>query len=31
MSRISIPDLAIAFMDEREEPQHVRRRFTVGS
>lgn len=29
-SRISIPDFAIAMVDELEKPQHVRRRFTVG-
>ena len=29
-SRISIPDFAIALVDEFEKPQHVRRRFTVG-
>jgi len=29
-SRISIPDYAIALVDELERPQHVRQRFTVG-
>ncbi|MGZ3411477.1 MAG: NAD(P)-dependent oxidoreductase [Xanthobacteraceae bacterium] len=29
-SRISIPDFAIAMVDELEKAQHVRRRFTVG-
>jgi putative NADH-flavin reductase len=29
-SRISIPDFAIALVDELEKPQHIRRRFTVG-
>jgi putative NADH-flavin reductase len=29
-SRISIPDFAMAMIDEVEKPQHVRRRFTVG-
>jgi uncharacterized protein len=29
-SRISIPDYAIALVDELENPRHVRQRFTVG-
>jgi uncharacterized protein len=29
-SRISIPDYAIALVDEFEHPRHVRQRFTVG-
>ena len=29
-SRISFEDYAIAFVDELEHPQHVRKRFTVG-
>jgi putative NADH-flavin reductase len=29
-SRISIPDYAIALVDELETPRHTRRRFTVG-
>jgi putative NADH-flavin reductase len=29
-SRISIPDFAIALVDELEHPKHVRQRFTVG-
>jgi putative NADH-flavin reductase len=29
-SRISIPDYAIALVDELEKGQHIRRRFTVG-
>ena len=29
-SRISIPDFAIALVDELETPQHIRKRFTVG-
>lgn len=29
-SRISIPDFAIALVDELENPRHVRQRFTVG-
>ena len=29
-SRISIPDYAIALVDELENPRHIRRRFTVG-
>jgi uncharacterized protein len=29
-SRISIPDYAIALVDELEHPHHVRQRFTVG-
>lgn len=29
-SRISIPDYAIALVDELEHPRHVRQRFTVG-
>ena len=29
-SRISIPDFAIALVDELEQRKHVRRRFTVG-
>jgi putative NADH-flavin reductase len=29
-SRISIPDFAIALVDELENPRHLRRRFTVG-
>ncbi len=29
-SRISIPDYAIALLDELEHPRHVRQRFTVG-
>ncbi len=29
-SRISIPDYAIALVDELEDPRHVRQRFTVG-
>lgn len=29
-SSISFEDFAIAFVDELEQPQHVRRRFTVG-
>lgn len=29
-SRISIPDFAIALVDELEQRRHVRRRFTVG-
>jgi putative NADH-flavin reductase len=29
-SRISIPDFAIAMVDELEKAQHVRQRFTVG-
>jgi len=29
-SRISIPDYAVALVDELEKAQHIRRRFTVG-
>jgi len=29
-SRISVEDFAVAFVDELEAPQHIRRRFTVG-
>lgn len=29
-SRISIPDYAIALVDELEAPRHIRQRFTVG-
>jgi len=29
-SRISIPDYAIALVDELENPRHIRQRFTVG-
>jgi len=29
-SRISVPDYAIALVDELENPRHIRRRFTVG-
>jgi uncharacterized protein len=29
-SRISIPDYAIALVDELETPRHIRQRFTVG-
>jgi uncharacterized protein len=29
-SRISIPDYAIALVDELEHPRHIRQRFTVG-
>jgi putative NADH-flavin reductase len=29
-SRISIPDYAIAMVDELENPRHVQRRFTAG-
>jgi uncharacterized protein len=29
-SRISIPDYAIALVDELESPRHIRQRFTVG-
>ena len=29
-SRISIPDYAIALVDELERPGHIRQRFTVG-
>jgi putative NADH-flavin reductase len=29
-SRISIPDYAIALVDELEQPRHIRQRFTVG-
>jgi putative NADH-flavin reductase len=29
-SRISIPDYAIALVDELEKSQHVKKRFTVG-
>lgn len=29
-SSISFEDYAIAFVDELEQPQHMRRRFTVG-
>jgi putative NADH-flavin reductase len=29
-SHISIPDYAIALVDELERPRHVRQRFTVG-
>ena len=29
-SRIAIPDFAIALVDELEQRQHIRRRFTVG-
>jgi hypothetical protein len=30
-SQISIPDYAVALVDEIEQPQHVRRRFTVAN
>ena len=29
-SRISVEDYAVAMVDELEEPQHIRKRFTVG-
>ena len=29
-SRISVEDYAVAMLDELEDPQHIRRRFTVG-
>jgi uncharacterized protein len=29
-SRISVPDYALAMLDEVENPRHIRRRFTVG-
>jgi putative NADH-flavin reductase len=29
-SRISVPDYAIALVDELEHPRHIRQRFTVG-
>ena len=29
-ARISLEDLAVANIDEIEQPTHVRRRFTVG-
>ena len=29
-SHISIPDFAIALVDELDKPQHIRKRFTVG-
>jgi len=29
-SRISVEDYAMAMIDEAENPQHIRRRFTVG-
>jgi len=29
-SRISVEDLAVALLDELENPQHIRQRFTVG-
>lgn len=29
-SHISVEDYAVAMVDELEDPQHIRRRFTVG-
>jgi uncharacterized protein len=29
-SDISVADLAVAVLDEIEQPRHIRRRFTVG-
>jgi uncharacterized protein len=29
-SKISVPDYAVAMIDELERPTHVRQRFTVG-
>ena len=29
-SRISVQDYAVAMIDELEQPEHIRQRFTVG-
>ncbi len=29
-ARISVADLAVAIIDELEQPQHIRQRFTIG-
>jgi putative NADH-flavin reductase len=31
VSRLSVPDLAVALLDEAEHPRHHRTRFTVGT